>query len=56
MATYDSEGFTILTPSDDSRLIYVSNDGDDDNASAVYDGRGYYLPSDPEIVWLFMVK
>ena len=44
---YD-EGFTELVPSADSRLIYVANDGDDVAASNVY-GRGYYLPSDPEI-------
>ena len=43
-----SDGFTLITPSGDSRLIYVSNDGNDTNAAAVH-GRGYYLPSDPEI-------
>lgn len=41
-------GWTVLEPSSDSRLIYVSTSGNDTNASAVY-GRGYYLPSDPEI-------
>ena len=41
-------GWTVLTPSSDSRLIYTSNAGNDTNAAAVY-GRGYYLPSDPEI-------
>ena len=41
-------GWTVLTPSSDSRLIYASNAGNDTNAAAVY-GRGYYLPSDPEI-------
>lgn len=38
----DADGWTIFTPSADSRLVYVSADGDD---SA---GR-YYLPSEPEI-------
>lgn len=40
--------WTTITPSEDSRLIYVATDGDDSAAEAVYD-RGYYLPSDPEI-------
>jgi hypothetical protein len=31
-----------------SRLLYVANDGDNDAAALVH-GRGYYLPSDPEI-------
>jgi hypothetical protein len=41
-------GWTRLTPSPDSRLIYVSNDGNNAAAANVH-GRGYYLPSDPEI-------
>ncbi len=41
-------GWTKITPSQDSRLIYVSNDGDDEQAKLT-NGRGYYLPSDPEI-------
>ena len=41
-------GWTVLTPSSDSRLVYISSSGNDTNAAAVY-GRGYYLPSDPEI-------
>jgi len=44
----DAEGWTIVTPSEDSRLIYISNAGNDEQAKAVK-GRGYYLPSDPEI-------
>lgn len=32
----------------DSRIVYLSADGDDEAASRVY-GRGYYLPGDPEI-------
>ena len=39
-------GWTVLTPSSDSRLVYISSSGNDTNAAAVY-GRGYYLPSDP---------
>lgn len=42
------DGWTVVTPSADSRLIYISNTGNDEQAKAVK-GRGYYLPSDPEI-------
>jgi hypothetical protein len=42
------DGWTHVTPSVDSRLIYISNTGNDEQAKAVK-GRGYYLPSDPEI-------
>lgn len=48
----DDEKWTVLKPSSDSRLIYVSNEsqgGNDINARAVKNSRGYYLPSDPEI-------
>ena len=42
-------GWTVLSPSSDSRLIYVSADGNDTNAANNQHGRAYYLPSDPEI-------
>ena len=42
------DGWNVVTPSEDSRLIYVSNSGNDDQARTAK-GRGYYLPSDPEI-------
>ena len=42
------DGWTVVTPSEDSRLIYVSNSGNDEQARTAK-GRGYYLPSDPEI-------
>jgi len=48
VGTLPAAGWTELTPSADSRLIYVSNDGDDAAAANVH-GRGYYLPGDPEI-------
>ena len=48
VGTVASVGWTELTPSSDSRLIYVSNDGND-TAAVQAKGRGYYLPSDPEI-------
>jgi len=38
----DGDGWTIFTPSADSRLCYVSEDGNDGTAE-------YYLPADPEI-------
>ena len=38
----DAEGWTIFTPSPDSRILYISNDGNDGSGQ-------YYLPSDPEI-------
>jgi len=44
-------GWTVVTPSADSRIVYIaaeSSGGNDASAAAVY-GRGYYLPSDPEI-------
>jgi hypothetical protein len=44
----DAGGWTALTPASDSRLVYVSNAGDD-AAAALAKGRGYYLPGDPEI-------
>lgn len=53
--TIDSDGFTVITPTNnndpvnDSRLIYVSETGDDAAAAAIYNGRGYYLPTDSEI-------
>lgn len=47
----DSEGW--LVPAEivqsDSRIAFVSEDGDDAAASANSHGRGHYLPSDPEI-------
>ena len=48
VGTVADAGWTQLTPAVDSRLIYVSSDGDD-VAAANVKGRGYYLPSDPEI-------
>jgi hypothetical protein len=48
VGTIPVSGWTELTPSADSRLIYVSADGDDVAAAGVK-GRGYYLPSDDEI-------
>lgn len=48
MAVTRVNGWTHVTPSADSRLIYISNTGNDAQAKAVK-GRGYYLPSDPEI-------
>jgi hypothetical protein len=42
-------GWTVLSPSADSRLIYVSAEGDNATAATAKGGRGYYLPSDPEI-------
>jgi len=48
MAVSRVNGWTVVTPSEDSRLIYISNTGNDEQARAVK-GRGYYLPSDPEI-------
>ena len=48
VGTLPAAGWTELTPSADSRLIYVATDGDDVAAANVH-GRGYYLPSDPEI-------
>jgi hypothetical protein len=48
VGTLPAAGWTELTPSADSRLIYVSNDGDDVAAASVK-GRGYYLPGDSEI-------
>ena len=44
-----NQGFTVLTPAADSRLIYVATDGDDAQAANNQHGRRYYLPSDPEI-------
>jgi hypothetical protein len=44
----DAGGWTALTPASDSRLVYVSNAGDD-AAAASAKGRGYYLPGDSEI-------
>jgi hypothetical protein len=41
-------GWSLLSPAPDSRLLYVAADGNDSLAAAVH-GRGYYLPSDPEI-------
>ncbi len=38
----DAQGWSILTPSADSRLIYVSSAGNDSTAK-------FYLPSDSEI-------
>ena len=43
------ENWTTLTPSQDSRLVYVATDGDDTAASLNQYGRRYYLPSDPII-------
>jgi hypothetical protein len=48
VGTVADAGWTTLTPAADSRLIYVSSEGDD-VAAANVKGRGYYLPSDPEI-------
>lgn len=41
-------GWTPVAPAQDSRLIYVAPDGNDSTA-ATAKGRGFYLPSDPEI-------
>jgi hypothetical protein len=48
---FDSAGFLELSPllSDDSRIVYVSADGDDVAASNNLHGRGHYRPFDPEI-------
>jgi hypothetical protein len=49
VGTVPNIGWTDLSPSADSRLIYIANDGDDTAAKAAKGGRGYYLLSDPEI-------
>jgi len=38
----DPDGWTVFTPSSDSRIVYVSSSGNDGTAQ-------YYLPSDPAI-------
>jgi hypothetical protein len=46
----EESGWTDLTQflAQDSRIVYIATDGNDTNAAQVK-GRGYYLPSDPEI-------
>ena len=44
----DAGGWTALTPSSDSRIVYIANNGNDVAAASVY-GRGYYLPGDSEV-------
>lgn len=48
---FDSQGFLDLPHllAADSRIVYVSMDGDDLAAASNQHGRGHYLPSDPEI-------
>lgn len=48
---FDAEGFLDLSQrlAEDSRIVYVSEDGDDSTASANPHGRAFYLPFDPEI-------
>ena len=45
-------GWTLFTPSDDSRIMYVSNDGDDSTAK-VYGSTDFANPFEPGVVYAY---
>jgi len=42
--TQDKDGWTVVTPSADTQIVYVADDGDDSCVAHLYDGSDPFIP------------